>query len=133
MSIYDITGGHTRLTANQARGLYSTKEESFRRTLGIIRQLCDEKIKERANAGMSSLTYEVPKAIFGQDTYDHKTMGRSLAVDLHRDGYLISGKSTCLVISWIDPSDSLPASIVVAPPKKPRGGRGRKVELQLNM
>lgn len=141
-----ITGGK-RITAQQAVGLMSSNQDAFRQTLCIIRGMCDDKIAENAKNGKPSVTFDVPPSVFGRELYDHKTMGRALANDLHQDGYIIRGKSTSLIVSWVDPNDSLPVGVQSSPsitstttmkrsaPTKKRQTtrKGGKVELKLNV
>ena len=108
-------GGHVRLKASEARDLMTLKQESFLRTLGLIRQMCDTVIKETSQSGKAHfIEYDVPRSIFGCEAFDQSVMGKALAKELYEDGYDVKGTSKKLRISWASPeddTDELPVSV----------------------
>ena len=137
-------GNHIRLKASDARSMMTLKQENFNKTLGIIRQMCDNLIRETSQSGKTTfIEYEVPKTVFGCDSFDQGTMGKALAKELYEDGYDVKGTAKKLKISWGDPDDQtdyLPVSVhsaipsFSAPPPQQRKQqqRGKKVEVSLS-
>lgn len=130
--MYNSVGNHNRLSATQAVELMTVKQESFVHTLGIIRQLCDERIRDAATTGLSRIVFDVPKFVYGRDVYNHKLMGEALARDLGASNYRVKGISTRLEISWGAIQSSTPVMQRPAAPapakKKTSNPRSRQVK-----
>lgn len=94
-----------RLTAQSARELLNVKRESFYKSLGIIRQMCDAIIKDTSRRGKDNITFDIPPTVFAHESYDPKSMGRALAEQLYEDGFNVTGTTLHLNISWADDDD----------------------------
>lgn len=99
-----------RLTAKDARDIMTIKKDSFNKTLNIIRQMCDNAIKDACRRGFTNVTFEPPKTIFGREGYDPKAMGRALALQLYEDSYDVSGFTNKLLIKWDNDSNEISMS-----------------------
>lgn len=96
----DIGKNTVRMTAQEARDMLGMKKDSFLRTLGIIRQMCDSSIKEACRRGRDCLKFDVPPTIFAREYYDPRAMGRELAKQLYEDGFDVQGTVLHFTISW---------------------------------
>lgn len=93
-----------RLTAQEARDMMCIKKESFEKTLGTIRQMCDIAIREASRKGNGSAIFDVPRTMWGRDDYNHDLMGKALAEQLFDDDFDVTGTTARLIVSWEDPS-----------------------------
>ena len=89
-----------RFTADIARELSYAKQDIFDRTLRVIRNIADSKMRDAARVGKTSIDFEVPRSVFGRPPYETANMGRKLAEQLHADGFRVSGTHVRFSISW---------------------------------
>ena len=80
------------------------RHEAFEKTMGIIRNMIDSQIRDAAKMGKQSVTVEIPKSVFGRESFDIVQMGSSLADSLWSDKFNVRGTYTRFVISWGDSS-----------------------------
>lgn len=111
-------------TAEDAMEITMRHQESFNKTKNVIRQMINTEIKAAALRGRTEVIFDIPKNVFGRDTYDIVKMGRAIAQDLKADLYTLAGTVSRLTISWGSdaPSTRGPVSIYVS------GGKGKEKE-----
>ena len=89
-----------RFTADQALDISHSKHEAFDKTLGIIRNMIDNQIRDAAKMGKQSVNIEIPRTVFGRESFDVIEMGRALADHLFEDKFNVTGTYTRFIISW---------------------------------
>lgn len=90
----------TRFTASDARAVVTMRQLDAAQTLGVVRQMCDAHLREAARVGDGEARFDVPTRLVGHPGYDPCAMGKSLARQLHDDGYTVTGTALHLVITW---------------------------------
>ena len=79
-----------------------SRHESFEKTLAIIRNIVDEQIRDAAKVGRQSVFIEIPKNIFGRESFDMVEMGRSIVDQLLEDKFDVTGMYTRFTVRWGD-------------------------------
>jgi len=97
-----------RFTADHALDISRGRHEAFEKTMNIIRNMMDNQIRDAAKMGKQSVTIEIPRTVFGRETFDLIEMGRALAEQLWEDKFSVSGTYTRFVVSWGDNKKPLP-------------------------
>lgn len=108
-----------RFTADQALDISLSKHEAFEKTLGIIRNMIDNQIRDAAKLGKQSVTIEIPRTVFGRESYDLIEMGRALADHLFEDKFNVTGTYTRFMVSWGDKRSPRPTRVVRPQTAKP--------------
>jgi hypothetical protein len=90
----------TRLVAEVARELSYAKQDAFDKTMQVIRDIADAKIRDAARCGKTSVQFEVPRSMFGRPPYELALMGRRLAEQLYSDGYKVVGTHSNMNVTW---------------------------------
>jgi hypothetical protein len=123
MSIYEQS---TSFKARNARELMEVGQESFRKLLQRVRNLCDERIKEACSRGFGSIEFSIPTKnwIGGTSENDKMKLGRELAYQLYDDGYSVRGNCDRLKIIWHE--ESTPRGILTNSNSTSFGDNNRK-------
>ena len=91
-----------RFTADHALDISKGRHEAFEKTMNIIRNMIDSQIRDAAKMGKQSVAIEIPRTVFGRETFDIIEMGRALADQLWEDKFTVTGTYTRFNISWGD-------------------------------
>jgi len=89
-----------RFTADHALDISLSRHESFEKTMSIIRNMIDNQIRDAAKMGKQSVSIEIPRTVFGRESFDVIEMGRSLAEQLFEDKFNVTGTYTRFIITW---------------------------------
>jgi hypothetical protein len=89
-----------RFTADHALDITMSRHEAFEKTMSIIRNMIDSQIRDAAKMGRQSVNIEIPRTVFGRESFDPIEMGRSLAEQLFEDKFNVTGTYTRFIISW---------------------------------
>jgi hypothetical protein len=114
----------SRLHARNAREMMLAKQDSFDRTLKVVRNMVDSSIKDAARMGKKSVTVNVPSSVFGHEPYNPVDMGKALSNELFGDDYQVTGTYAKMTISWssqekVDRKPSVQSPVVKVPRLKP--------------
>lgn len=100
MSSYKSAKRQDRFTADHAMDITMSRHESFEKTMAIIRNMIDEQIRDAAKTGRQSAFIELPKVVFGRESYDLVEMGRAIVDQLFEDKFDVSGTYTRFTVRW---------------------------------
>lgn len=112
----------TRLKADEAVDIVDSKNYAFKKTMSVIRSMIDMEIRNASRLGKRTITYRVPRNVFGHEWFDVNKMGWSIAQQLFEDKFNVSGTCESLVISWggKDPAITPPSQPIKQPVKVSR-------------